>query len=285
MSKAIDCPLCNSPEHRLVRVDCGRSIVRCSACQFLYVNPQPTDDELERLYGQEYYGEGSTQVQGSLSHRLPVFQYGIEAVSKLVKPGKLLDDGCGTGEFLDLAQKFGWDAMGIELSENAGSFAVKKGLKVEIGTLTGKNYPAERFDVVTVWDVLEHLSAPRKEVEAIWRVLRPGGIVVIRVPNTQFQLMKALVREKLLKRKPDSLQADLHLNHFTPRTLRRLLESCGFEVIKNETGVSENAVYRPDVPLWLKKSYCDFAKIISFLTSMQIGPTMVQYGRKVTNAK
>lgn len=283
MPQTIACPLCNSAESRLARIDCGATVVRCTRCDFVYVNPQPTAQELSLSYGQDYYPKTSGDVGHALQSRLPVFQYSIRKLGKLAKPGRLLDQGCGTGDFVELAQRAGWDAQGIDLSESAVTFAANKGLKVELGTLESKRYPTDFFDVVTLWDVLEHLPNPRNEVEQIHRILRFGGLLIIRVPNTNFQLLKAFVREDLFKASHDSLQANFHVNHFTPRTLRNLLEMQGFEVFEEEAGVSEDVVHRKHIPLKFKKIYCGFARALQSITSLQVGPTMVFYGRKIHN--
>lgn len=281
MPQTISCPLCRSTGSRLVRIDCGAKIVRCTGCDFVYVNPQPTAQELSLIYSQEYYPMTSQDVGQALRSRLPVFQNSIQKLGKLAKPGRLLDQGCGTGDFVELAQQAGWDAQGIDLSESAVRFAASKGLKVELGTLESNQYPTESFDVVTLWDVLEHLPNPRHEIEQIHRVLRVGGLLVIRVPNTNFQLLKAFVREDLFKAPHDSLQANFHVNHFSPKTLRNLLEMQGFEVFEEEAGVSEDVVHREHIPLKFKKIYCGFARALQSITSLQVGPTMVFYGRKI----
>ena len=281
MPQVVPCLLCGHAEYRPFREDHGVQIVRCRACSFLYVNPQPTNSELERLYSQEYYGADTQCLTHSLDYREAVFDAGLEILMRLSKPGRLLDDGCGTGNFVRRAQRGGWQAMGVELSERAARFANEQGLDVRHGTLAGQKYPSDYFDVVTLWDVLEHLSSPRLEIHEIHRVLKPGGTLIVRVPNTRFQLMKAFYCERLRGHpRGSSLQADLHLSHFTSGTLRFLLQSEGLSVFGEEGGVSENKVIGGGAPLWFKRLYCDLTRALGKLTSIQLGPSLVQYACK-----
>src|SRR5208337_1186600 len=283
MPRLVPCPLCGSAEFQRRKEDCGGVVVRCSACRFLYVNPQPTSEELERMYSQEYYGTDAESPRGSLGHRLPVFQRGVRIISELRMPGRVLDVGCGNGDFLQLAGRAGWEVFGVDLSDRATSHARSRGLNVICGALEGAGYASEFFDVVTMWDVLEHLANPRRAAEESHRLLKAGGFLVVRVPNANFQLLKAFMREGVFRTKRDSMEASVHLNHFSPTTLRRLLASAGFEVFREEVGVSEDVAYRPPTPLWVKKAYCSIAEALRKTTSIQLGPTMVQCGRKISN--
>jgi SAM-dependent methyltransferase len=199
-----------------------------------------------------------------------------------VRPGRLLDVGCGTGGFVKIAKDAGWEAFGVELSESAANCAVERGVQVRAGTLEEQHFPPDYFDVVTLWDVLEHLPDPSKELMEIYRILKLDGFVVIRVPNTGIQLLKVYLFDDLLRINRIGLQANLHLSHFVSATLRALLKSCGFEVFREEAGVSEDKVYRRGIPLRFKDWYCRLADVLCNLTSIQLGPTLVQYGRKLS---
>ena len=282
MPTIVPCLLCGHFQYKPYKTDHGAELVRCQACGFIYVNPQPTDSELERIYA-GYYEADAEPLAHALGFRESVFAAGIDALRLVAKPGRLLDGGCGTGGFIALAQRAGWQAVGVELSERAVLFARGQGLDVRQGTLADQRFPPGHFDVVTLWDVLEHVPHPQREIAEIHRILRPGGVLAIRVPNTRFQLIKAFYRERLRRHPPGtSLQADLHLSHFTPRTLRLLLESRGLSVFKEEAGVSETEVIGGGAPLWLKQSYCRFAQGLARLTTIQLGPSLVQYASKGT---
>jgi len=283
MPRFVPCPLCGCTIFRKRKEDCGADVVQCSDCSFLYVNPQPTSEELAKLYSEDYYGERGESVEDSLRYRFPVFRRGVRIIAELSKPGRVLDIGCGAGGFLELAKREGWEAFGVDPSDIAVNFARGKGLNVICGTLQTAGYAPGSFDVVTMWDVLEHLADPRRAIEEAHAVLKIGGFLVVRVPNTDFQLLKALMLERVFRGQPISLQGNLHLNHFSPASLRRLLTSSGFEVRRVEMGVSEDKVHKSRTPLWIKKAFCWMTEVLRKTTSIQLGPTMVQCARKLPN--
>lgn len=135
MPELVPCPLCGGAKFRKRKKDCGADVVQCSDCRFLYINPQPTSEELERLYSQEYYGARTELMRDSQKDRHPVFRRGVEIIGELGRPGKVFDVGCGIGDFLELANGAGWEAFGVEPSDCATSFARSKGLNVISGTL------------------------------------------------------------------------------------------------------------------------------------------------------
>jgi len=154
MPRLVPCPLCSCTKFQKRKEDCGADVVQCSACTFLYTNPQPAPEELERLYSEEYYGTDAESLRDSLGHRLPVFRRGARIVSELGRRGRILDVGCANGDFLELAKRAGWETFGVELSDSATDFARSKGLTVTRGTLETAEYAPGFFDVVTMWDVL-----------------------------------------------------------------------------------------------------------------------------------
>ena len=108
-----------------------------------------------------------------------------DLVARRKAEGYLLDVGCATGDFLSVMRNFPhWDVRGLELDALAAREARRAyGLTVDVGTLDGVPYSDESFDVVTMWDVLEHLPRPREALKTVYRLLKPGGLVVCGVPN------------------------------------------------------------------------------------------------------
>jgi SAM-dependent methyltransferase len=143
--------------------------------------------------------------------------------------GKLLDVGAGVGAFLSVSSRHGFSAKGVEVSKWASRYARReKGLDVATGTLEDARFEDAHFDVVVLNHVIEHVQDPRALLGEIRRILRPGGLIVLGAPNAE-SLMARLIRARWASYRPGE-----HIWHFTPSTLRRLVESEGFRVVECE---------------------------------------------------
>jgi SAM-dependent methyltransferase len=143
-----------------------------------------------------------------------------------VGEGRLLDFGCGSGWYAHRMQERGWDVSGMDFSEYAADQTRRRfGIPVLVGTLPHPQIGPASFDVITMGQVLEHIHNPRSVIEAAAGALRPGGMLVISVPNLDSWGFRFFG--------PDWWPLDLprHLIHFTPATLRRFVEASGLEVV------------------------------------------------------
>jgi 2-polyprenyl-3-methyl-5-hydroxy-6-metoxy-1,4-benzoquinol methylase len=138
-----------------------------------------------------------------------------------------LDVGCAAGFFMAVAQDEGWQVQGVEPSLFVANYASSQmGLHVYQGTLRDANYPPESWDVVTLWDVLEHMPNPHQELEEIHRVLKRQGILALETQNIDSWL------PKILGKNWGHFGHHLHLFHFTPKTITRILADTGFRVLE-----------------------------------------------------
>lgn len=205
-------------------------IVRCAQCRGMYLNPRPDAQELARFYPADYAAYTREPLQeGSWLGRC-IRLYGLakrsHAVSRLVAGGRLLDIGCATGDWLALLRGGGlWSVAGVEIDPHAASIARERyGLQVWNGAVDEVDIPPASFDVITLWDVLEHLPDPRTSLLRIATWLRPGGWLVIRTPDA------GSLHARLWGQYWAGLDPPRHVVVFDRVSLARLLDQTGFGV-------------------------------------------------------
>src|SRR3954454_22183190 len=184
----------------------------CHDCKLHVTTPAPSGEDLGKYYPSSYYGSGRrfNRVVEWLLHHL--YSYRALQIERKQKPGKVLDIGCGRGLLLQKLRERGWEPQGTELSEEAASYARDRlGLPVSTNTLQDGDFPDGEFDLVILWHVLEHVHAPRAMLQEVSRILKPGGVLLVAVPN--FGSWEARWRG------PGWFHLDVprHLTHFTPQ--------------------------------------------------------------------
>lgn len=206
-----------------------RQMVQCRICGLVYTNPRWTLNHLLRTrYTREYFEKEYIPTHGELRRQA---RDRLRAIRRLrPKADRLLDIGCGTGIFLDSARKEGWDVVGVELSDYAANYARRKmKLPVITGTVMDTELDNDSFDLVTLWDVIEHLHNPREALTRIHHLLKADGLVALSTPN--FGSLAA----NLLGKRWGFVGPGEHIYLFTPETLHRMLSRTGFEVIEMQT--------------------------------------------------
>ncbi len=231
------CNLCGDSRWETLERASGARVVRC-VCGLVFVTPQPPRSAVEHAYDEGYYQPWKDQAR----LRQIVWRRRVDKVAALVPPpAMLLDVGSGTGTFLHLARARGWEVTGTELSHAGAEAARAQGLPVHEGEIWEAAFPAASFDIVTCWHVIEHVSDPRRVAEEMHRILRPGGFLVLATPNVEdhvFRTAYGLARGHL-PRLYEVGEREIHLFHFSARTLRALFASTGFEI--REVGFDRGA--------------------------------------------
>ncbi len=222
------CNICNADDTVPVTSQNGYRVVRCRNCGLVYVNPRPLRSELIALY--ETYHQRGKKDEHSWQR---LMRRNFAEVSDLLssrcpQKGSLLDIGCGYGHFLELMKGRGWSVAGLEPSEGPSAYASEKGLNVSRSIIEEAFFPEKSFEAITAFYVLEHLSDPLGALKKIRKWLKPGGLVVLRVPHTT-PLVKLLAFFRI---KNHLYDLPFHLYDFSPATIRRLMEAAGMEEIK-----------------------------------------------------
>lgn len=222
--------------------------LRCARCDLLFLNPSPDRDELSAIYDSEF--ESYQRESRSLVARLGDLLAGSrEALANSVskKPGVILDVGCGLGIFVKRMSELGWSTYGFEVPQS-----VAKEAKARIGKdrifSRWDEVPDNRFDVVTLWHVLEHVQNPRDLIQKIWVSLKTGGWLIIEVPNSNsfsLKIFKEFYTQHLI---PE------HVLYWSKHSLLYLLKEERFTISK---------VWCPLViPLTFSKSLRNYIRIM-----------------------
>ncbi len=200
-------------------------VVRCGRCGFVYVTPRGSGALFNNLSG------GAARRDAAVANR-PIYVTGLARLRRLGLPptAKVLDLGCARGDFLAFATAAGFSVEGVDLHPGLAAQARERGFAVHTGDL--RDLAAglgPRFDLVTLWDVIEHVDDPVAVLAACRQVLRPGGLVLFHTGNAAFQIPKARWLYRLRPGGGPHLIPYQHLSHFDPASAGRALAAAGLE--------------------------------------------------------
>jgi ubiquinone/menaquinone biosynthesis C-methylase UbiE len=198
-------------------------IVQCQNCGYVYANPRWSGEEILQAYTAV---TDETYVQERQGREL-TFQKHLHSLEKRVGEANgrsLLDVGAYIGVFVETAVQAGWQACGVEPSDWAASMAQQHGLQVIHGTQDAPELAGKLFDVITMWDVIEHVADPSGEIGKAYQLLKPGGWLVVHTMDIDSLMAK------LMKARWPWLM-DMHIHYFSQKTLQQMLEKNGFEVM------------------------------------------------------
>lgn len=240
------------------------SLWRC-ACGLVFVDPIPTADEISAREDDAFHGglaDETTEMFSAYYRDYPEdpvvrgFRSTVERLHAMTGGGRLVDVGIGTGLLLHLAEQGGFEVQGCEISPGAAEKAHEEfGVDVRVGDFLEAEFE-EPLDAITMADVVEHTPNPRVFLEQAAKVLRPGGGLFVAVPNhrsTLFWAADVIARIPGLASLAQRLYVPNHYWYFTPSTLSRLVEECGFEVkeVRGESPYLGRYAFSPPVKLGL----------------------------------
>lgn len=315
----VACPLCqaDSPEIYIEAGDYLNHIsgrfcaTKCRKCGFIYTNPRPFGNELGRFYPdstgyyqpdmedgdvlpkksypmlERYLGYGEDGVKKPFSEKADrVYRKGIP---HFVPDGRLLEVGCSYGKFLKQMKDWGWDVEGIELNARAAEYAEKElDLPVHRGVIEDVSLQENKYDCVVMRMVLEHVASPLDVLCAIGRSMKPGGELVITVPNIACPEVKYFGEYSYF------LQLPTHLSHFSPDSLSQALNKAGYKVmaqyfVANRNDIIESARIRAReqggdwISRLVGKRWFEnlvLKNVMRLERGMKISPRMVFYAEK-----
>lgn len=228
------CPVCKGASASRTMMRGIYTLYRCSQCTFVFVFPLPAD--IAAIYSKEYFhGDGVLRQQfGYADYEQDkaamhdVFVALLKKFEKHTSGRRVFDVGAATGYFLDIARSRGWKTGGIEISSFAGGQAHAKGHDVSVGRFDvpfADGHSLKGYDVLTMWDVLEHMGDPRMAIKNSHELLLPQGLLAINTVNIYSFVARMMGKRWHLMVPPE------HVSFFSPESLRRLLSENGFRVV------------------------------------------------------
>ncbi len=228
-----NCPLCGSIAvnnmYHIDRYKLKFDVDTCGDCGFIFMNPLFTDDMIDQFYSEDYF---SGRADYSYIDEREIKKYSqyvwnkrIDVIHSYVKDGNFLDVGCSFGGLLESASKY-YTPFGIELSDYAFSHAEKLfGKNIHHGTLNDHKFSDKFFSAITMIELIEHLTDPVYAINQCFKLLRPGGVLVVQTAN---------MNGKQAKDSGGDYEYFMpgHLSYFTAENLTMLLKTAGFTKIK-----------------------------------------------------
>lgn len=244
------CPVCGDGDRRRLFELNPYTVFECRDCGLRYIDPCLSPDGMRDLYSStknlvavnafhaSYYDYSSLD---SRTGTVREFEYALDIAAEGLgtSPRSVFDAGCGNGLFLAVAKRKGWEVCGCDSSlENISRAKSKFGLDIMCADFLNSDCGGEKYDVISFWDVLEHLNEPHSFIQKAQMMLRPGGRILIGGPNDRsflrimaeaiFYMSGGLCRGPL--KKPYLLE---HVTYYTIETLQRLLDSHGFRLVSS----------------------------------------------------
>lgn len=279
-------------------------IVECTFCGLIYLTPRPESAEIERYYPEDYISY-PIAIEDEISFFRRIDRsYGLEKrcrqiIRRVGDTGRLLDIGCATGIFLNGMKQRGWKVSGVEPNHRAADYARNRfNLEIENSYLEEAAYKDDTFDVVTMWDVLEHVPSPTNTLKEISRILKPDGWLVLSLPNPNSW------DRKWFKEYWAGWDIPRHFHLFPIQTLENYLNQVGIQTKEIKSFTQQHGMLALSITLWVKETNApDLLKtgLIKFINSIPArlltrpfyfltdryirSSTMVVFGQKTWNQK
>jgi 2-polyprenyl-3-methyl-5-hydroxy-6-metoxy-1,4-benzoquinol methylase len=265
------CPTCGGTQAAPELEKDHMQIVRCTACDLVYVTPTFDEAHYREVYASQAY-QDIVRDLGINSHEYRVQRFGTERVGLMAqhlrvpagRPPRYLDVGCSTGFVVEAARDAGWQAMGMDLNPSAIDFGRSRGLDLRVGALDDGGLEPGSFDAVSLFDVLEHLIDPGRIVRDAVNLLAPSGILFLYVPNYDS------ASRLLMGVHAHFIWPTHHLNYYTPMTIRDLMLRHGLTpelVVTEGLDIEDYRWYRREVLGKPDQALAEVSDVLQFLVN------------------
>jgi 2-polyprenyl-3-methyl-5-hydroxy-6-metoxy-1,4-benzoquinol methylase len=230
IQEVINCPVCSSIKRKLMFTSSRNNIIskiyRCHACGLVYNGIKLRDKEESAYLSKNFLQNYSKIYKKQYAYAL---EY-MKILKNKVKGEKMLDVGCGTGIFMEAAERIGFKTIGTEPFKPSVKIARQKKLKVVNKILSKTKFSKKKFDLILAIEVIEHFSNPVKEFRIMSRLLKKDGLIILQTSN-QSSLTS------LIKGKKRNYYYYDHLCYFSPKTLNYALDKVGLKIVKKYAGI------------------------------------------------
>lgn len=229
-----DCPACKKKENKKLFKKSGGQYVKCTSCDMVYLNPVFTDEALVQYYTNNEVEQG-TVVADDMSFYNELYSQGLSSADQKTDRGNLLDIGCSTGIFLDLARKKGWNTFGLELNKIEFSLAKEKKHNVLNILLEDAKFN-EKFNIISLWDVFEHIKDGDKTLKLMKDLLTDDGVILMQIPS------RDSLAARIMQEKCNMFDGLEHVNLYGVNSLKILVNNNGLEILDIQSVIPELGV-------------------------------------------
>lgn len=225
-SKIANCLICGSEQLRKLSGYEKDHLVSCEKCSFVFSNVRPSQEELDKVYGGYSRDVGRTEATLKKMREIAL------KLKNLSKAKRVIDIGCGDGEFLSIFKGLGCDVFGAEYDPRTEDICRNKGITMLRGGVMpslGGNGNPEQFDLAIFTEVIEHINNPMDVIENISHLLKKDGMLYVTTPNF------ASLERRMLGAQWGMIAYPEHISFYSPRTLDSILKRCGFEKVSLRT--------------------------------------------------
>lgn len=217
-----NCLVCGSTNLKTLPKYAKDHLVQCRNCSFVFSHCIPSTEELNEYY--KNYGAGQHEVISPIT--IKRYHELLDQFERYRQHGNLLDVGCGSGHFLATAKERGWKVYGTEYPASLCEVCRKKGLTIHRGALNPTNYSGITFDIITSFEVIEHINNPKEELAKFHQLLRPGGLFYCTTPNFNSLQRFQMGPELNIFVYPE------HISYYTKKTLAKVGRISGFKLLQ-----------------------------------------------------
>jgi 2-polyprenyl-3-methyl-5-hydroxy-6-metoxy-1,4-benzoquinol methylase len=231
----VTCNCCGTTSNEPLFNVKGYALVRCSGCGLAYIANPPSMEELKHLYSAaaSYHAELCDPASAAFAQQDRIARRHLAVTRRSRAQGRLLDVGCSIGQFVAHAQKSGFAASGLEMNQTSVEFArAHYGAEVTCGTIHDAPQSAGSIDVLTMFDVIEHVADPLGDLRKAYELVAPGGLAVLSTPNIDGLFPRISMKfAKRLDYWPHP-EPPYHLFQFSVQTLAAMVRKAGFDIVE-----------------------------------------------------